>query len=255
MNTSALKYLIGMLSILLSIHTATQAQQISISQGLDETVTSDNGVIEVTKYGKVPIWLVIQFQEKDLIEARKMYLFVDKRTETHDFVEFDTHKIEVSDSTTRIYKRLAFDHLGDYIISFTDADKKVIVSDTLRIQGRNKVYFCKTVEKGEPIDIRHQYWATSTGLFYYKVVVEGEESFGTHQFKINIYQHDGEGFNILIGNYEEYVYYNRNKMHYRGPSLDPGKYKVEVFKFNGEPYATNYLHLLEAKPSPKEGEN
>lgn len=219
------------------------AQQIKVSQHLDDKGNARSAFLEWTKIGEGPLSLVVQYKAKELIEEPKMYLFIDKRTELHEFIEFDTYKIEVPDSAKSIHRKIDFKELGDYIIAFTDADKKVILADTLKIRARNKVYFCKDYKKYKPVDIRDDFDPTSTGLYYYKVVFEGQEVFNTHQFNMHIYQHDGEGFNTLIGKYKHLVYPSRKKAVYGGPFLDPGKYKMEVYKFNGEPFAEAYFHL------------
>lgn len=232
-----------LLIFLISGAFGTAAQKINIARQLDESGNARSSFLEWTKYGDKPLSLVVQYKAKALIEEPKMYLFIDKKTELHEFVEFDTYKIEVPDSATNIHKRISFKEMGDYVISFTNADKEIILSDTLKIRGRNKVFFCSDAKKGKAIDIRDHFRATSTGLYYYKIALKGEDNFGTHQFTMNIYQHDGEGFNTLIGKYKRYVHYNRNQAFLHGPFLDPGKYRVEVYKHNGEPYAVGYLNL------------
>lgn len=230
--------------LMIGLTTGVSAQKINISQQLDGGGRARSSFFEWAKPGSQPLSLVIQYQTKSLIEEQKMYLFIDKKTELHEFIEFDTYKIEVADSVKSIHKRVSFQELGDYVIAFTNADKEIIISDTLKIRGTNKVFFCEQVKGKKFLGIKDEYQLTSTGLCYYKVVLQGQESFGTHQFKINIYQHDGEGFNTLIGKYKQLVHPNRKKTSYGGPFLDAGKYKVEVFKFNGEPFAEAYLNLV-----------
>lgn len=237
----------GWVCLFMGLGMMSFAQKINVSQQLDEAGRSRSTFLEWTRIGNDPLSLVVQYQAADLIEEPKMYLFIDKKTELHEFVEFDTYKIEVPDSAKSIYKRVAFKELGDYIISFTNADKEIVLSDTLKIRGRNKVFFCRGFNGSKPFDIRDDYYATSTGLYYYKVVIQGEDNFATHQFKMNIYQFDGVGFNTLIGKYKQYTSPTRRRLYFGGPFLDPGKYKVEVFKHNGEPFAEAFLNLMPYK--------
>ena len=226
-----------------------QAQKLTVFQHFTADSLPDSPSSEWVAEGKRSgIHLHLQYSEKPAIQEPKMYVFIDQKTPLGEFIEFDTYKIEVPEGATSIEKYYHFKEVGDYAVSFTNADKKVVATDTITIRYDQRLIFCEKVERGKPINIQSEFEPSSTGLYYYAIYLSGSRRLQTHQITMHIYQHDGEGFNIHVGEYKNYVNHSKNYASFRGLFLDPGYYKVQAFKYNGEPYAENYLHL---KPQKK----
>ncbi len=223
-----------------------QAQKLEIYQTLGLDSLPSKTASEWTVHGKRQgINLFLRYSESPAIQEPKMYLFIDRRTPLGEFEEHDTYKLEVPESAQSIEKKIHFETVGDYAISYTNADKKVVATDTLILRYDQKLVFAKEVVKGKPVDILREVEPSSTGLYYYYIYMSGSRPLQTHQVIMHVYKHDGESFNEHIGEYKNYVNHSLNYASFRGLFLDPGTYKFATFKFNGEPYAEEILILKE----------
>ncbi|MFT5914709.1 MAG: hypothetical protein ACI81T_001202, partial [Bacteroidia bacterium] len=225
---------------------ASQAQKMEIYQLLGLDSLPAKTASEWTIYEKqLGINLFLRYSESPAIQEPKMYLFIDRRTPLGEFEEYGTYKLEVPESTTLIEKKIHFETVGDYAVSYANADKKIIATDTLILRYDQKLVFAKEVVKGKPVDILREVEPSSTGLYYYYIYMSGSRRLQTHQIVMHVYKHDGEGFNEHIGEYKNYVNHSSKYASYRGLFLDPGTYKFATFKYNGEPYAEEILILKE----------
>lgn len=240
-------YLITVFSCLI-LGSSAFAQKMEIYQTLGLDSLPVKPASEWTVFGKRQgINLYLKYSELPAIQEPKMYLFIDRRMPLGNFEEYDTYKLEVPESAVSIQKKIHFESVGDYAISFTNADKKVITTDTLVLRYDQKLVFAKEVEKGKPIDIMKEVEPSSTGLYYYYIYLSGSRQLQTHQIIMHVYKHDGEGFNEHVGEYKNYVNHSLSYASFRGLFLDPGTYKFATFKYNGEPYAEEILILKERK--------
>jgi hypothetical protein len=220
------------------------AQRVLIGQGVDSLgrldVTRPKWVIGKDK----PIYLDVLYRSDSLLTMPKGYIFVDRKGHLGHFEEYRTVKVWQRGQKWAGAPVL-FDDAGDYRVCYANAQKKVLACDTAKVRFDQEVFFCQELGKGGvPVGISHEFWATETGLVHFYLYIQSERPFDTHKLITKTYEYKVGDYRKPISEVSDYVRPEWKQVAFRGPIFTkPGQYRVQVFKANGEPFATAFLTI------------
>jgi hypothetical protein len=219
----------------------------------NELLSSHSSTFKIDPIKGDSIFLI--FASPQYIPKPKIYVFIDKKNTQGKYEEFDNQRISILESEQKIaICKYLFNKEGNYKIIFANAEKKEIISTLLSISFETNLIFCEQVDRSDyPIGYESFYKAKNKNLFRLNENAQTDlyaylklsKPIGSKEVFLEIYQHDGKGYNYLVSNSRfsinpawEYTYFKTR--------LDKaGKYRVRIKDDKEKVLGVNYLEIID----------